>query len=270
MRRKIISQKDSYTLTLPKQWIKNNSLKAGDEIDLSEDNNRIIIQASQIKKKVIELDLDLKDFNTYRSQIGDLYRQGFNEIKINFKEPKVLPKLQETVDSLFGSEIFDIKKDSCLIHNLNPEEDVRSHLQKIIHLITAIQQKLEEPGSREEVFAYRNKILKHKDIIARTIIQKKLIKEFPLYLVSFNLWNITRNYYHLYNYLNQRTVSPKELELIRDTNSYFQEYFKDSSFEKTDPQYREIIKRLRAQDKLSFVHTYCLNILMLIQSCSHL
>ena len=51
MRRRIIKQgNNSFTSTVPIKWIKENNLEAGDEIEVFEEDNQLIISESARRK----------------------------------------------------------------------------------------------------------------------------------------------------------------------------------------------------------------------------
>ena len=55
--------------------------------------------------KQTEIKLEAATYNIYRSIIGGLYKGGYDEIKVKFDDPKIVPELQKTVDSLYGFDL---------------------------------------------------------------------------------------------------------------------------------------------------------------------
>ena len=45
MKRKLIKQRDSYTVTLPKEWISEKNLMPGDEIELEIKDGKVTIDS---------------------------------------------------------------------------------------------------------------------------------------------------------------------------------------------------------------------------------
>ncbi|PIN79894.1 hypothetical protein COV16_01800 [Candidatus Woesearchaeota archaeon CG10_big_fil_rev_8_21_14_0_10_34_8] len=286
MRRKLIKQ-GGYGLTfyVPKKWVDSKGLKAGDEINISEEDNKLIIEPGETKKqpKKTEITINMQSFNIYRSLIGSLYRAGYDEIKVIFDDRKIIPELQKTIDSLYGFEIFDIDEKSCTIKSVYSEEttEIASHTRKMIHIIKTMQDIILEDIrnnkfiSKKELFEFRSNILKQRDIIARVIVQKRSLtnKTFPHYLISNNLWNIARNYYNLYSNTTTK-VKKSDIDFLIKTNKYFAEFFerlekhklveKHKTYRKTINEGISLIKTNNA----SIIISYCINILMLIQSCN--
>ena len=131
--------------------------------------------------------------------------------------------------------------------------------------------------SNEELFQLRNAILKQRDTIARIILQRKIFKEnkFPYYNLAFNLWNIGRNYYNLYKTLSLN-FKKADVEYFKKTNIFFFEFFRRLESHKLEDKHKEyeniINKGIDLMKKTpSLIISYCMNILMLMQSCnSHL
>ncbi|MBN1645589.1 hypothetical protein JW868_00955 [Candidatus Woesearchaeota archaeon] len=145
MKRKIIKQgHNTLTLTIPSKWAKKYSLNAGDEIELMEQENALIINTSK-SKSLSSTTLDLRGSSlTYlwRSLIS-AYRSGYDEITVQFdKSPKKgmytgfgynnlqplfskgivdlspIEAIQALVNRLIGVEIIDQKESYCVIKEM--------------------------------------------------------------------------------------------------------------------------------------------------------
>src|SRR3989344_3053601 len=107
MKRKV-SQIGPSTLmvSLPSKWVKKFNVKKGNEIDLEEDSNRLIISTGTASnQKRIELDIG-KFPSLTRMYIMEAYRSGFDEVSITFQNIKDLKLIKETAsDILLGFEI---------------------------------------------------------------------------------------------------------------------------------------------------------------------
>ena len=286
MKRKIVKQGNGgFTLTLPVKWVREQELKAGDEVDIIEDQKNLMLCPASITKvpKSITINLELGEYNQYRSFIGGLYRSSYDQIKVEFTNTKVLPILQQVVDSLYGFEVLDIGKNSCTIHGIYREEkpEIKLHIQKMINIIIAMQMMILEDaqqgkiGSEPQLLQFRNNLLKQRDLIARVIVQQKLLDNthFPYYLLSFNLWNIARNYYDLYLALEKKNMPQKQVKLFIKINQFvylFLHQLHTFDHVAIDKQYRKLAVEIRQQlmgpGKNSLVTAYYLNILMITQS----
>jgi phosphate uptake regulator len=287
MKRRVIQQKGSYTLTLPIKWVKDNELEKNDEISVTEEDNRLILEPGEAKKrpKSTQLTVTSSIFRTYRSLIGGLYRGGYDEIKVNFKDPKLIKELQKTVDTLYGFEVFSIDQNSCVFRSIYTEQatELKSHVNKAIHNIKTMQKiifedlKSKKQDSKEELLQFRNNVLKQRDIVARTIVRQKLFdnKHFPYQTIAYNLWYIARFYYYLYMSSSPKKVSKQDLDLLEKTNKYFDKSFERINNMRLLEKHEEFIDlfdsitgHMKKKGSVSPVYSYCNTILFLIHACN--
>ena len=288
MQRKLIKQGvEALTVTLPAKWLKDKGLGAGDEVDIEDEDNKLVIYSKEHKKtsKTISLKLDLDMQNTFRSIIEGLYRSAYNEIKIQFDNKKVVPLLQKIVDSLYGFELFDINDKSCTIRSIymTEEVDLHAYTNRMIHNIITMQGiieediKKEEYNSEEELIQFRNNVLKQRDLIVRTIIEQKLLdnKHHPYNSISLGIWNVARKYFTMYENLESgKKYTKKNLLFLENTDKFFQDTFRQLGKELDCEQYYKEYERLRKtglnlmkdKNEASVIISFCIHILMSIQS----
>jgi phosphate uptake regulator len=285
MKRKLISQGGSaLTITLPSKWLKANSLKGGDEIDLEEEANILHVSAkgSHAQDRSIMLELDFERFNSYRSIIGGLYRGGYSEIRLKFTNPKVIPLLQKTVDSLYGLELFDMDEKSCTIRSIfKPEvNDLRSHINRMVHNVVTMHSilmrdiKSRSYAAKDEMFQFRNNVLKARDLVARTVVEQKCLdsKNFPYYMISHSIWNVARSYYLLYENLEPKKYPQENMKLLEETSAFFQDSFRhigekkypDNIYIEYDRIRASALKQMKGKEA-SIIVSFCINMLMAIQ-----
>lgn len=292
MKRKLIKQgKGGFTVYLPKKWVDQKGLKGGEEITVEETEDSITIRPEEIKKEAKTISITLESgkdlYKIYRNYIGALYREGYDIIKVKFDDSSVIPALQKTVDTLYGFEIFDISDKSCVIKSVYKEDDIEvaSHVNKMIHIIKSMQNIIKDDINKQkypsetEIYELRNLILKQRDVIARTILQKRLMEEHGFLLNVFNLWNIAKIYSHLYRFLTKKPkLSQENYKFLEKVNDFFTYSFDLSMRTK-------LIEKHKAYDKLkqegialmqdkrhaSLLTSYCMNLLILLQtSNSHM
>ena len=147
MKRKIIKQgHNTLTLTLPAEWVKKLNLKSGDEIDILEKDNSLIINGHS-NPVVRSCEIDITDFNVplMWRYFQSAYRSGCDEITIKFdgskKEytdayhyyttqfeysklgEKIPPKpaiamIQEIVNRFIGIDIIESGHGYCVIKEM--------------------------------------------------------------------------------------------------------------------------------------------------------
>ncbi|MBI5393466.1 AbrB/MazE/SpoVT family DNA-binding domain-containing protein [Candidatus Woesearchaeota archaeon] len=286
MRRKLVKQGDNaLTLTVPAAWAKENKLAAGDEVEIENENNQLVI-SSGAKKQVKSVAFTLQnqhDFRLYRSLLGAYYRAGFDEIKIQYDSPKVIPELQKAVDFLYGFEIFEQKENVCIIKKMYESESTELQLivTKMIQTIKTMQNIIlrdiagEKHASEQELLQFRNNVLKYRDIIVRAIVYHKLLdeKNFPYNNIAYSLWQIARVYYNLYLSLPRKKAAKQELTFFNKVNNYFISILQREEMHHAEnhERYRKLVSQaegLIRKSKNPVFLSYCISLVMNIQSCN--
>lgn len=139
-------------MTLPAKWIKDNSIKPGDEIEIT-DNDKTCLKIlpsshSDVEKKPIEIDVSGIDHNTIRQKLRSAYKIGYGEIFINFdknivkelrteEEHPMMELINHEVSNLIGCEVIKQNDDSCLIKNyaVDSELEFNNTLRRVFILI---------------------------------------------------------------------------------------------------------------------------------------
>jgi len=98
MKRKLIKQAgQALTITLPIEWIRDNGLKPGDEIELEQIEKNLVLKSD---KKILtgSIKLNMNNFNTRMkySYINSIYARGIDEIKL-ISDAKHPPDLNQNI-----------------------------------------------------------------------------------------------------------------------------------------------------------------------------
>jgi phosphate uptake regulator len=287
MKRKIIKQRDSYTVTLPIKWVKENNISKDDEVDVEIDENNLVISLEDAKKQIkkAEITIDPSVFGVYRSLIGGLYRGGYDEVTVDFKDPRVLSDLQKTIDQLDGFELLDITKNSGVIRSVfsGEQTELRQHISKLVNIIKTIQHIILDDinkrkfDSEQDLKHLKDTGKKQRDIISRIILKNRLFdnKHFPFYHISICLWIATRHYFYMYQALPKNYKADKaELDYFNKVSEFFNtsfEHMDSKEFIKRHERYLSlqdyIFKLSQTKKKLTPIQSYCKSILILAQSC---
>ncbi len=279
MRRKLVKQgKGALTISLPKEWILENTLSQGNDVIIEQqDNNLLLKPEEQVKQKEAKLTLEPQSPEAYRSILGSLYRGGYDIINIKFKDTKVIQNLEKAVNSIYGYELFYISDTECIIKTIynNENTEIKLHHGRMVYAILTMQSiiqrdfKESKKNSKEELLQLRNNILKQRDLIVRVIKKKHLLQNnvFPYYTISLSLWGIARNYYHLYTEIE----SIDNLELLETINSYFRKSFKNidnismKRYLERHKEYEEVYKQCIETGNNNPLVPYCMSIILQIQ-----
>ncbi len=108
-RKVFFSGKSSYILTLPKKWVKENGIEAGNEVIMSIGKNFITIypKKSDLKKKSISIDSrDLRHESLMR-RIISYYLAGIDSIKLKIYNEEQRSAISRASDILIGAEVVE-------------------------------------------------------------------------------------------------------------------------------------------------------------------
>ena len=92
MKRRVIQIANSTQLiSLPRKWTQKYGVKKGDEMEVEEQGNKILISTEKgAELGHIEIDVTGLDRTTILYYIQTLYRTGYDEIKVNFNNPTTI------------------------------------------------------------------------------------------------------------------------------------------------------------------------------------
>jgi phosphate uptake regulator len=164
MKRRVVKHgPSSLIVSLPSKWCNKYSINKGSEVDVEEDENRLIIATDLvIKSSEITVDITGLDRTTIMYCIRGLYRLGYDALNLNFKKPtayyqrenrdiNIISVLHTETNRLIGYEIMKERSDSCVIKDLQESslKDFDNILRRIFLLLIDM--------TREFVEAARNK-----------------------------------------------------------------------------------------------------------------
>jgi len=240
MRRKLVNQGgSSYTVAMPKAWIKTNNLEAGTEVDVEEAENNIIISTKSINKKK-EATVKSPDKEVLlRVNLWHLYREGYDKITIEgTKHRDMIAKV--TNNHLLGFEITE--ENPITLENVaEPSEEKQDILFRRIFLITKQMFQLIEDDMKKGKYnnklidEHLNKILQYELFCRRNIAKKKFTGKSTNSYWSFydHLSMIGGRLRKLYMYYsNKKTpISKSTIATIKKMNGNFNNLY-EGTFKK--------------------------------------
>jgi phosphate uptake regulator len=120
MKRKVnLAGPTTLTVSLPSKWAKQHGIKKGDEIEVVEEGDKIIISTSpQSTKK--ETTIIIPKVEDYLARfLYSPYVKGYDVINIKYDDAKVYDKILETSKLLMGFEIIENNPKSCRLVNIS-------------------------------------------------------------------------------------------------------------------------------------------------------
>lgn len=143
MIRNIIKQRDSYTITLPKQWVEKNILKNKDPIELKEDDfsGNLIINTLKPGDKKKELELDMQFYDEWDAvvSINQGHRLGYDTIICRNLNEEYHKSIEKFVKNRLIGFTYEKAKEKIIIDSLVQDvfdpEKIKSHLRKLFIII---------------------------------------------------------------------------------------------------------------------------------------
>ncbi|MDP2749626.1 MAG: AbrB/MazE/SpoVT family DNA-binding domain-containing protein [Nanoarchaeota archaeon] len=150
MKRKVIKQgNDTLTITLPKKWVKKTGLKGGDEINVEELYDSLVIgNKKEETNQEIDIDVSNLDRSTINLLIQSRYRYGYDTINILTSTPfashyRINKKVSTSsvvyniVNRFVGAEVVSASEKNFVIKKITDESigEFENLLRRIFRLV---------------------------------------------------------------------------------------------------------------------------------------
>lgn len=240
MRRKIIKQgNNSYTITLPIKWIRDENIEDDSEVDIEQEGKELSIKIpSDIKRAEALIRTDLKDYNntTIQNVLFCLYRKGYDKIAINYTNKEQMDEIRRIVKkALLGFEIVEEKTNECVIANIaEPSEDKYEIILRKIMLSIKEDSEMVLNDFKKSKFNNFKKISESKNFVdtytnfCRRLILKYKIGGSKVSYFNYLLVSRLSLLYHIYYYAYKAAVAEKKikissytLDLLEQSNKLF-------------------------------------------------
>jgi len=185
MRRKVIQIAESTQLvSLPRKWAIQHNVKKGDELEVTEQGNKILITTEESKDQILKTEIDITglDRDSLIFLIRGLYVRGYDEIRLIFKTPliahhykskqvKVFSVIHGEINRSTGLEIIEQKSNFCVLKNLsgNSIKEFNNVLRRTFLLIIDAVNDLIEGTKKKDYFLVETLEEKH-DTITKLIL----------------------------------------------------------------------------------------------------
>ncbi|NQV90921.1 AbrB/MazE/SpoVT family DNA-binding domain-containing protein [Candidatus Woesearchaeota archaeon] len=218
MKRKLIKQgQGGFTVTVPITWVRDNNLDAGSEITLKVNEDFLMIKPEHIKlkKKELEIKVDITRESAVRTVLANAYREGFDKIILTYKgkEDIVINIVKEL---LVGFEVLQKKEEKYIIESV--AEPSYDDFEKIIQRQFFILLNIIDNVGKEEIKNDVEQFQKYDNFLKRSISKRGITLEATSSLWQFlsNLTQIARQCYHLNKLLREKKtiLSKKEEEFM--------------------------------------------------------
>ena len=179
MKRKLVKQGGkAYTVTLPISWIRERGLEAGDEIDVFEQESRLILSSNRgVKNKTLSFSIQNFTLGMRYNYLTAAYLLGVDELFIDVDEDKI-PEMNEVM----GYTILDQKGSTIHVHDIggNTREDLEVIFKRVFQILIRyfIQAKDDIVGkqttSASAIRRYDHEINKLTFFLQRAVMKKTM------------------------------------------------------------------------------------------------
>jgi phosphate uptake regulator len=212
------------SVSLPLKWARKYNVKKGDEVDVIEDGNNLIISEDSKKiSKSIHIDFNNYEKRLIRLTLNNLYRQGYDNIKIYYDSLNQLKHIQESCTQLLpGFEIIKTGQGFCSIESiLSPDQskfDVlyRRAFLSIHEMMLHFKESLfKEEIDPEMVEAEHLKIEQYCNFCIRELLIAKDEKRFIELYTTLYLMMIPSTIKRLSKYIKENNITKIDPKIIK-------------------------------------------------------
>jgi hypothetical protein len=201
MRRKVIKQKDSYTMTLPMKWATAHGIGPNSELDIEIEKEALVVKAnSSPAKKEGEIVLPKNcTERLVRYIINNAYRSGYDVLKVKQVSRKNLETIEGIIDILLGWQITKRNNDEITFENLTePNADKFDSLMRrsffiILDDLRTLPNKITSQKTLVEDITKSGKEVMMIDNFCRRCISKKAVEKdktsYYWMLISTMVWS---------------------------------------------------------------------------------
>ncbi|MBI2572680.1 phosphate uptake regulator PhoU [Candidatus Woesearchaeota archaeon] len=247
--RKLISfGKNSFVVSLPKNWVRQSKLEKGDLIYIEESGSNLVLSKQEINKEVQEkekvINIDGKTVFSITREVCSAYILNYRTITLRGKEIKTKVKeLQGIVQGLMALEILEQNSDSIIAKDfLNMDKVSVNELLRKMDVVTRTM--IKEMCSIFEEDTYENLNERDRDVnrlyflLYRTILYNlenpsKSMKNFKLspidllkyYTLGFYMEAIGDEVKRSARYLRQLKLTAEKQKVIKNMLLELNDYF---------------------------------------------
>jgi phosphate uptake regulator len=227
VKRKLVKQgAATLMISIPSKWAKKFNLDKGDELDVEEKGNSLVLGVEPQKiKKAVEISLSSLQKSSIRTVITNAYRLGYDKIRLNFDDKSALVIITDIVQrNLLGFEIIKKTDKSCEIENVtepSPEQFdniFSKEIMNIEELFDTVEKAMK--GEKPEFEDLERNILRY-DAFCRRVITKTGMENAQMrWSFHSQLIHAQRNLYFIFHHL-KKPVNKKVLELLSACRDIF-------------------------------------------------
>lgn len=245
MKRKVVKHGPStFIISLPSRWVKKYGIKKGEELDVTEDANSVVI-SKEAPQKRFELNADVTGL---RPKLVDRflarsYQKGADQIKITHNDIDILDTIRKKIHELIGYELIDQSSTTCTVQTISSriELDFDRSLRRAFTLVGDMIQVLIDACRKKEP-----KMLK--DLYLRDLEVNRLC--------YFCLRQLNKEHYRIAENGEQNKVLYYLIEVLEDLGDNIKELAGYLALEEQKEKMLELLEMLKEQYDIAVSYFY--------------
>lgn len=244
MRRKLVKQGvATMMVSLPSTWVKEQRLKKGDEVEISEADGGLMI-SSKKGELALKKEVYIPTPNEYKNRLIDVpYMQGYDEIVVRFDDAAVMELIIKETERLLGVEVVSQTETSCTIKNVAEalEQEFETILRRLFLLVKSMAEDSLAAAKAKDYQRLKNvgdleKMCHKYALFCMRIMNKYGYKDSKIahfvFYTAYALEQISDHYEDICLHIIEKKekIDPKTLAFFKDivilTDLYYQAFYK--------------------------------------------
>lgn len=249
MKRKVIQiAENTLVVSLPTEWVKRFNVNKGDEVDLKEFNDGLIISPINELSAVKSIRINIANLNerVIRWYLSALHKSGYDEIEINYLDKDQLKLIYELMKNLFtGFNIISETKNVVVLKSISKEnkDEFDAALRRSFRITISMGAELIAclKPQNDKLDSNKLELIKEKELLnnqltnfcERLVNKHRFENSAFLYTIIWNLEKICDNYKYIINELEKRNttlktyphISKELLDIFELANNYLEQYY---------------------------------------------
>ncbi|MBI2133472.1 phosphate uptake regulator PhoU [Candidatus Woesearchaeota archaeon] len=287
MRRKLVQLGNSTLfLSMPRDWVQENGLSKGDEVEVSQDQDKVLVWPDcKLKKDTLMVDVTrFKDM--LPRLLYSIYRSGYDEVELRSEDQQLIGKIKTVMwKETVGYELMEQTGTMCRIVNVSGKVDDFNNLLRRLFLITltiseealnAIKKGLD----MENVIYLEKESNRLNSMLVRSINKygsNGFRKIGPLYYIIQELERIADQYKYMAQYMAGKNLQDKQsmVRIFDKTNLFFRSIyelfytFNPSKIEEIKKRKNEIVNSILNEMNRPQQHPVILSSLLSVTTRSY-
>ncbi|MCB9362686.1 phosphate uptake regulator PhoU [Candidatus Woesearchaeota archaeon] len=240
MKRKIVLHgKTSLTISLPIKWCNKFHLDRGDEVDVTENGNTLIVTTEKdMEASSTVIDISNCD-STLHKIIGSAYKCGYDEIKVKFSSPQQLERIKEMIGKqCIGFEVIEEKAHILIARNISiiEHDQFASMLKRLFQMVLTIGEDACDAIERKDRMQLKQIIQRDKSINKMTDFCRRSLnkrdeigfeRSKSVYYIIEQLEKIADVYKEICEYIYKKNLSarPECISTLRSINGLMRDFY---------------------------------------------